>query len=166
MTKINESQENNLNPHILPFYEAWKSTLLAKAALYGVPLDHDKNNIKSIYDTIKAYENEQIELSQRTIEPFNNNHLGEYEKYIIEKAIAYHIPIAINNLDINKLCYEIEDYELLLDSADNAKIDWDTSIYDPEGLESAVAEVNWNFEQQYWDYRNGVIGIYNAGRGV
>ena len=65
-----------------------------------------------------------------------------------------------------RLHFEIEDYELLLDSADNAHIDWDTSTYDPEGLEVAVAEANWNFEQQYWDYRNGVLGIYRAGRGV
>lgn len=31
MTKLNQSQENNLNPNVLPFYESYKSTLLAQA---------------------------------------------------------------------------------------------------------------------------------------
>lgn len=172
MTKIYQSQENNLNPHFLPFVEAWKTTLLFKAALYGLPLDDEKNNIKSIYDTIKAHENEQIELSIRTITSFeeqqvaNDNYIGEYEKYIIEKAISYHIPVMMNNLDTTKLCLEVDDYEWLLDQANNKFINWDTSTYDPDGLQQAIDEAEEAEEEDYRNYVVGIRSIYQYSRGV
>lgn len=172
MTKLHESQEkNNLNPHILPFAEVWKSTLLSKAALYGIPLDDEKNNIKSIYDTIKAHEDEQRELSQRTIDIQNNNrYFGDYEKHIIDKAIAYHIPV-MDDLDITRLCLEVDDYEWLLDQAGDRLLDWDTSKYDPEGLQKAINDYDYDsskerLENDWRCYITGIKAFYNNSRGV
>ena len=156
----------NLNPTLTPFIDNWKNTLLAQAKLYGLPLNDKKNTIKSIYDTIKAHEIEQIELSQRTIEPCNDNHIGEYEKYIIEKATAYHMPVTINNLDITKLCLEVDDYEWLLDQASNRYINWDTSTYDPNGLQQAIDDADHGEEEDYRNYVLSVRSVYQYSRGV
>jgi len=134
-------------------YGEFELELLSKANTYGLHISYTPSGLEDF-----------AELEYL---------VGQYEaldvdgKFIALKARIYHIPIKESHLeDIIRLHFEIEDYELLLDRADNAGIDWDTSTYDPEGLECAVAEANWNFEQQYWDYRNGVLSIYRAGRGV
>ena len=172
MTKSYISQENNLNPHILSLYDAYKSTLLAQVAIYGLPLDLEKNNVKSIYDIIKAHECEQIELSQRTIEiqqekhTANDNYIGEYEKLVIEKAIAYNMPVVMNNLDMTKLCHEVEDYEWLLDQASNKLIDWDTSNYDPNGLQQAINDATYLEEAEYRNYVVSIRNVFQMSRGV
>ena len=138
-------------------YGKYELELLSKANSYGLKLpyfstdyDDEVPNMAELEYLVCLYEN-----------------LDEEGLELAEKARIYHIPIKEYHLkDIMKLRFEIEDYELLLDRAMNAHIDWDTSTYDPEGLESAVAEANWNFEQQYRDYRMSVSIAYRVGRGV
>jgi hypothetical protein len=151
--KIQPLPRLSLQASLLNEYGEFELELLSKANAYGLKIPYVKKDLEDFAEL--EYLVDQYEG------------LSEDGKFIAEKARIYHIPINEAHLkNIMKLCHEIEDYELLLDSADNAHIDWDTSTYDPEGLEVAVAEANWNFEQQYWDYRNGVLGIYRAGRGV
>lgn len=155
----------NLNPNLTPFIDAYKSTLLTQAAIYGLPIE-EKISLSQLHVIIESHEIEQIELSQRTIEPCNDNHIGEYEKYIIEKAMAYHIPVVINNLDVTKLCLEVDDYEWLLDQASNRYIDWDTSTYDPNGLQQAIDDSDHNEAEDYRNYVLSVRSVYQYSRGV
>ncbi len=153
MSKITESQENS-----------YKTTLFTKAALYSLPVE-EKISIPELHDIIQFHEQELIELSVRTTYS-NDNHIGEYEKYIIEKAIAYHIPVMMNNLDVTKLCLEVDDYEWLLDQASNRYIDWDTSTYDPNGLQQAIDDMDHGGEEDYRNYVLSVRSVYQYSRGV
>lgn len=162
----------NLNPNCTPFIDAYKSTLLAKAALYNLPLPEEKISISTIHDTIKDHELEQIALAKRTIElqepTANDNYLylGSYEQHILQKAIDYRIPVMLNNLDITKLCLEVDDYEWLLDRAGDKLIDWDTSVYNPKGLEQAIAEADGNAEEEQRNYVLSIRSVYQYSRGV
>lgn len=176
MTKSHISQENNLNSHILPFYESWKSTLLAQAKLYNLPDINEKTELSVICDTIQEYQNEQIELSKRTAElPIEHSTYASFTENdklrIIEKAEIYHIPHDSNNVNYRQLAYDIDDYELMLDQAGDKLLDWDTSTYDPVGLQQAINDYDSNAKQEQvvedwrW-YVSGIKQVYNISRGV
>lgn len=137
-------------------YGEYELELLSKAEEYGLKLSYTNPY------TRKTVSFDDLEYMVLLYENLDDEGL-----LIAEKAHIYHIPIQESHLkNIMNLRFEIEDYELELDSADRAGIDWDTSVYDPEGLRAAVDEANWNFQQQYWDYRDSVDAAYKAGRGV
>ena len=67
--------------------------------------------------------------------------LNEDMTAIAKQARSYHIPIRECHLsNVISLVHEVEDYEELLNRAKESQIDWDMSIYDPVGLESAIEE--------------------------
>jgi hypothetical protein len=102
-----------------------------------------------------------IELQE---EVSDNFYIGKYEECIVEKANIYHIPIMISSLDITKLALEIDDYEWLLDRANDRGIDWDTSRYDPVGLEQVIAEAENIAEKDQRNYLLSIRSIYQYSR--
>jgi hypothetical protein len=111
-------------------YGVFEHELLAKACAYGIevpymsrlnPLRVDFAELEYLVDQYEA--------------------LGEDMKPIAEQAHSYCIPIKECHLgNIISLVHEVEDYEELLTRAKESQIDWDMSIYDPVGLESAIEE--------------------------
>lgn len=61
-------------------------------------------------------------------------------KETLAKAEQYKIPFDLNNIDWLTLMDEVEEYELLLDKAEELNMDWDYRYYDPQGLEEAIEE--------------------------
>lgn len=158
-----------LNPTITFFIDSWKSIILAKAKLYNLPIEASKTlDFRALHAMIEEHENEQVLMTQRIAQAFsacaNDNYIGEYEKLIIQKAINYEIPIVRDNLDITQLCLEVEDYEYLLDQAADKLIDWDTSTYDPEGLQLAINQHEEDSSQDWREYTSQVRQLYYATR--
>lgn len=160
----------------LPFYQSYKSTLLAQAKLYNLPDINEKTELSVICDTIQEYQNEQIELSKRTAElPIEHSAYASFTEddklRIIEKAEIYHIPHDSNNVNYRQLAYDIDDYELLLDQAGDKLLHWDTSTYDPVGLQQAINDYDSDVVQERvadnwrW-YVSGIKQVYNISRGV
>jgi hypothetical protein len=133
----------------LPF----KSVLLAQATFYNLPLSKEKISVCELHDIITNHEREQIELTKRIAETPLEHHAYSHftedaKNKIIEKADIYHIPYDLDTVNYMQLAYEIDDYELMLDEAADRLLNWDTSSYDPEGLQAAINKYN---EEIYFD---------------
>ena len=57
---------------------------------------------------------------------------------LLEKADEYNIPYTSGSINWLDLIDEIASYETLLEEANDYNIDWDTSEYDPVGLEQEI----------------------------
>ncbi len=89
----------------------------------------------------------------------------------IQKAEIYHIPHDSNNTNYRQLAYYIDDYELMLDQAGDKLLHWDTSTYDPIGLQQAINDYDSDSEQERvadnWRYYvSSIKQVYNLSRGV
>lgn len=160
---------HQLNPSFNFFAETWKSIILAKVKLYNLPVEAAKTlDFQALHAMIEEHENEQVLMTQRIAQAFsacaNDNYIGEYEKLILQKAINYDIPIIRDNFNITQLCLEVEDYEHLLNQAADKLIDWDTSTYDPEGLQQAIIEHEEDCSNQWVEYQKQIRGVFYASR--
>jgi hypothetical protein len=88
---------------------------------FGLPLKDVTNTLKNI--------------SERADNKFL---LGDRGKELLDKVSQYRIPIDKNNLNWFDLIDEVADYELLLEEAYRAGVDWDISEYDPVALQQEI----------------------------
>lgn len=88
---------------------------------FGLPLKDIKNTFKNVFERAN-----------------NKFLLGERGKELINKVSQYKIPLDKDNLNWLDLIDEVADYELLLEEAYDLGVDWDTSVYDPVGLQQEI----------------------------
>lgn len=83
-------------------------------------------------------------------------------KEILSKAHKYKIPFEAQKIDWLDLIDEIEEYELLIERADELDVDWDYKHYDPIGLEQAIE----NCEREEYLGQQDLRRSYYANLGV
>lgn len=86
---------------------------------------------------------ESVELSASAKESFARIGERAREAFIddqIERAMAYNIPYESYGDDYYRLMQDIDQYEFLLEKADELNINWDDSEYDPIALEQLIEE--------------------------
>lgn len=134
-------------------YGEFELELLDKAKLYGLAIPYiskDSVNFNELADSIEQYES-----------------LDEDDKFFVEQARNYHIPIKASHLqDIMTLAFEIEDYASLLSRANDLRINWKMSVYDPNALAAEIARETFEIQTEYWHYRNSLIQNYRTMREV
>ena len=99
----------------------------------------------NITETPKFHEAkaESVELSASAKESFARIGERAREAFIddqIERAMAYNIPYESYGDDYYRLMQDIDQYEFLLEKADELNINWDDSEYDPIALEQLIEE--------------------------
>jgi len=98
---------------------------------------------ENIKETPKFHEvkSESVELSDSAKETFARIGARAREAFIedqIERAIAYNIPYERYSDDYYRLMQDIDQYEFLLEKAEDLGIYFDTSEYDPVALEQEI----------------------------
>lgn len=84
----------------------------------------------------------------------------EMNNYLEAKAKAYHIPFNKDETAYIKLFLMIEDYENLLEFANDRLIDWDTSTYDPEALAQTITDHDEALEEEdVFTYHDDILFI-------
>jgi hypothetical protein len=121
----------------------------------------------NITETPKFHEakSESIELSDSAKETFARIGARARKAFIdeqIERAIAYNIPYERYSDDYYRLMQDIDQYEFLLEKAEELDINWDASEYDPIALEQLIEER----EEQARNEINELRWGYFASRGV
>ncbi|WPX99847.1 hypothetical protein Megpolyxen_01755 (plasmid) [Candidatus Megaera polyxenophila] len=121
----------------------------------------------NITETPKFHEakNESVELSNSAKETFARIGARAREAFIedqIERAMAYNIAYKSYGDDYYRLMQDIDQYEFLLEKAEELDINWDASEYDPIALEQLIEER----EEQARNEINELRWGYFASRGV
>ncbi|MCP5363393.1 MAG: hypothetical protein H6911_05510 [Rickettsiaceae bacterium] len=121
----------------------------------------------NITETPKFHEakSESVELSNSAKETFARIGARAREAFIeeqIERAKDYNIPYERYSDDYYRLMQDIDQYEFLLEKADELDINWDASEYDPIALEQLIEERQEQARNEINELRWG----YFASRGV
>jgi hypothetical protein len=121
----------------------------------------------NITETPKFHEakNESVELSNSAKETFARIGARAREAFIedqIERAMAYNIAYESYGDDYYRLMQDIDQYEFLLEKAEELDINWDASEYDHIALEQLIEER----EEQARNEINELRWSYFASRGV
>jgi hypothetical protein len=150
-----------LDPNALPFYEAWKSqatppvfciTLKVADSTASIDLKFLTTTIDarlvhsgSALANLKHIVNTDAELELTANDDDNHPELPSYylDQEYVELCSKYHIPYksvyhSYRELDATEEL--VADYADLLKTAKNLCIYWDTSTYDPEGLQATIEE--------------------------
>jgi hypothetical protein len=108
-----------------------------------------KNNIEKSLDNIATIptffkpQADEIELSESTKNTINRIGARARKEFIEEqtaRAFQYNIPFNIENVNFLELSYKIDEYERLLDQAQDYCINWDISEYDPVALRQEIED--------------------------
>ena len=121
----------------------------------------------NITETPKFHEvkGESVELSDSAKETFAKISARAREAFVeeqIERANLYNIPYESYGDDYYRLMQDIDQYEFLLEKADELNINWDDSEYNPIVLEQLIEER----EEQARNEINELRWGYYASRGV
>lgn len=95
-----------------------------------------------------------------------NTNDSVWAQCIKAKAKEYNIPAEIGNSELHHLLHLIEDWEKLLDQAEDLSVEWDATIYDVCGLLELIEE---KLEEQmdlHNQYINDLNFTYAHSRGV
>ena len=154
---------NNLDPNQTPFLNRWKSTTLAKAKAYGIPLEPTVD-FKSISNRINEYERVDMSITRNTTAN-NDNFIGAYERELIAKAIDYQISFNhdysnYSPTDWIKLIDAIEEFKILIEQAREFDIKFDLYKDDIIGLEQALEEAKESENRHV----KGLCSYYNSTR--
>jgi hypothetical protein len=159
-----------LTKNLLAPREAMQVLSNLEAAKEAAEIFNERNNVKlpaNITETPKFHEakSKSVELSDSVKETFIRIGARAREAFIedqTERAIAYNIPYERYNDDYYRLMQDIDQYEFLLEKADELNINWDDSEYDPIALEQLIEEQ----EEQARNEINELRWSYFASRGV
>jgi len=159
-----------LTKNLLTPREAMQVLSNLEAAKEATEIFNERNNVKlpaNITETPKFHEtkSKSVELSDSAKETLARIGARAREAFIeeqIERAIAYNIPYERYNDDYYRLMQDIDQYEFLLEKADELNINWDASEYDPIALEQLIEER----EEQARNEINELRWGYFASRGV
>lgn len=159
-----------LTKNLLAPREAMQVLSNLETAKKATEIFNERNNVKlpaNITETPKFHEakSESVELSDSAKETFARIGARAREAFIeeqIERAIAYNIPYERYSDDYYRLMQDIDQYEFLLEKADELNINWDDSEYDPIALEQIIEEQ----EEQARNEINELRWSYFASRGV
>ena len=108
-----------------------------------------KNNIEKSSDNIATIPTffkpqiDEIELSESTKNTIDRIGARARKEFIEEqtaRAFQYNIPFNIENVNFLELSYKIDEYERLLDQAQDYCINWDISEYDPIALRQEIED--------------------------
>ena len=108
-----------------------------------------KNNIEKSSDNIATIPTffkpqiDEIELSEsakNTIDRIGARARKEFIEEQTARAFQYNIPFNIENVNFLELSYKIDEYERLLDQAQDYCINWDISEYDPVALRQEIED--------------------------
>jgi hypothetical protein len=166
VTKAKEALTKNL----LAPTEAMQVLSNLEAAKEATEIFNERNNVKlpaNIIETPKFHEvkSESVELSDSVKETFARIGARAREAFVeeqIERSNLYNIPYENYGDDYYRLMQDIDQYEFLLEKADELNINWDNSEYDPIALEQLIEER----EEQARNEINELRWGYYASRGV
>jgi len=155
---------------ILPTKEAVQVFSNLEQLREAVKLRNERQVVKlpaNIIETPKFHEvkSESVELSDSVKETFARIGARAREAFVeeqIERSNLYNIPYENYGDDYYRLMQDIDQYEFLLEKADELNINWDNSEYDPIALEQLIEER----EEQARNEINELRWGYYASRGV
>jgi len=159
-----------LTKNLLAPREAMQVLSNLEAAKEATEIFNERNNLKlpaNITETPKFHEakSKSVELSDSVKETFIRIGARAREAFIedqTERAIAYNIPYERYSDDYYRLMQDIDQYEFLLEKAEELDINWDASEYDSIALEQLIEER----EEQARNEINELCWGYFASRGV
>lgn len=137
--------------------------------------NQSKENLEKIIDQLPANitetpkfheaKSEPVKLSQSARDTFVRIGARAREAFIeeqIERAMFYNIPYKSYGDNYYQLMVDIDQYEYLLEKANDYCIDWDSSEYDLVALEQAIEEA----EHNAYIHDQSLRSYYLQSRGV
>lgn len=137
--------------------------------------NQSKENLEKIIDQLPANitetpkfheaKSEPVKLSQSARDTFARIGARAREAFIeeqIERAMFYNIPYKSYGDNYYQLMVDIDQYEYLLEKANDYCIDWDSSEYDLVALEQAIEEA----EHNAYIHDQSLRSYYLQSRGV
>jgi hypothetical protein len=137
-----------LKKMLLPTKEAVQVFSNLEQLREAIKISNERQAVKlpaNITETPKFHEakSESVELSQSAKETFTRISERAREAFIeeqIERANLYNIPYEIYGDNYYQLMQDIDQYEFLLEKAEDLGIYFDNSEYDPVALEQEIEE--------------------------
>lgn len=130
-----------------------------------------KNNQKALPENISEFpsfhelKEKELELSDSAKETFTRIGVRARREFIeeqLERADKYNIPYDCYNVNFLELSYKIDQYEMLLEEAEELGIFWDITDYDPIALEQEIE----NYKESERKGRDAMYSDYMYSRRI
>jgi hypothetical protein len=135
--KINLCKNHELVNMNKPSTPNWESLSVEKAKIAVSPTYKKTNIVPQIIDNLESFKDAIQRMAKRSYQKMLDSEKG---KKLIASADKYDIPYDKDNIDWLRLIDLVQKYEMLLEKATEHNLDWDTSYYDPMGLEQKIED--------------------------
>jgi hypothetical protein len=168
------STNNTSNISATPFFDSWKSTLLAQAKLLNVAVPTTESiDFKVILDSVNErllQQSESIDNLQYIVDTSSDfsDVLTAQEQLYLQKAAFYNIKLNSDQwcsvTDLH-MFDAVDSWEKKLKEALYLGVNWRMSDYDPNGLEQAIDEQELSCNLDAQEDRRAANAYYYSTRG-